>query len=141
MDQENYAEALAADQAALAVMARLAADYPKEPQWRKDLAVANDAVCWASAALGRFDAALAHCGEAMRLQPDYSNARSNRAFTYLKMGRPRDALADYDEVLRQNAKDEEALYGRGLARLQLGDKDAGAADIAAAKAIKADVGK
>ena len=42
---------------------------------------------------------------------------------------------DFDTALRFNARDANALYGRGLARQRKGDIQAGTADIAAAKAI------
>jgi acyl-CoA reductase-like NAD-dependent aldehyde dehydrogenase len=50
-----------------------------------------------------------------------------------------DAIADYDAALKLNSQLEEALYGRGLAKLKKGDRDGGNADIAAAKAIRADI--
>jgi hypothetical protein len=42
-------------------------------------------------------------------------------------------------VLRFNPKNALALYGRGVARLKKGDAQSGSADIAAAKAINANV--
>ena len=48
------------------------------------------------------------------------------------------AIADYDAALKIEPKLAEALYGRGVARKRNGDSADGEADIAAAKAIKAD---
>ena len=41
--------------------------------------------------------------------------------------------------LRRTPKDAGSLYARGVAKLRSGDTAAGDADIAAAKAIKADI--
>ena len=48
------------------------------------------------------------------------------------------AIADYDAALHLEAKRATALYGPGTAKLKKGDAS-GDADIAAAKAIKADI--
>jgi hypothetical protein len=42
-------------------------------------------------------------------------------------------------VLRVNPKEASSLYGRGVAKLKKGDSNAGNSDIAAAKAIQADI--
>lgn len=47
----------------------------------------------------------------------------------------RQALADCDAALAQDAQDADSLYGRGLAKLKTGDTADGNADIAAAKNI------
>jgi hypothetical protein len=53
--------------------------------------------------------------------------------------RPESAISDYDAVLRLDAKHANSLYGRGLAHLMLGNDNQGNEDIAAAKAMKADI--
>ena len=58
---------------------------------------------------------------------------------YLRLSRLDDAVADYDEALRRNPKQAGSLYGRGLAKLKKGDAVGGEADIAAARAIQADI--
>ena len=50
-----------------------------------------------------------------------------------------EALGDFEAVLRFNRKNALALYGRGLVRLKKGDTQGGATDIAAAKAVNANV--
>ena len=45
----------------------------------------------------------------------------------------------YDEALKLGPKRAYSLYGRGLAKLNKGDAAGGEADIAAAKAIQADI--
>jgi hypothetical protein len=46
---------------------------------------------------------------------------------------------DYSSALRVNPKSASSLYGRGLAKLKKGDTSGGNADIAAAKAIEANI--
>ena len=48
------------------------------------------------------------------------------------------AVSDYDAALRANPKFAFALYGRGLARVR-NDDPSGEGDIAAAKALQADI--
>ena len=62
-------------------------------------------------------------------------ALTNRAFVFLKMGRFREAIADFDSALRINSQQAESLFGRGIARRRLGDVTAGDADIAASLKI------
>src|SRR5262249_17830451 len=62
----------------------------------------------------------------------------SRAFIFLKMTHFDAAVSDYDAALRIDPKLAFALYGRGLARLKNGDPS-GEADIAAAKALQADI--
>jgi len=59
--------------------------------------------------------------------------------TYLKMGQWDSAIDDYNEALQFNPKLASSLYGRGLAKLKKGDTTGGDADIAAAKAIEANI--
>ena len=61
----------------------------------------------------------------------------SRGFVKLKIGTPRNAIPDYDEALRLQARKASSLYGRGIAKLRTGNTAGGNADIAAAKAIDA----
>ena len=63
----------------------------------------------------------------------------SRALTYLKMGQWDSAIDDYRSALRLDPKLASSLYGRGLAKLKTGDTTGGNADIAAAKAIEANI--
>jgi hypothetical protein len=49
------------------------------------------------------------------------------------------AINDYSSALRVYPQAASSLYGRGLAKLKKGDTSGGNADIAAAKAIEANV--
>ncbi len=113
-------------------------DYNQAIRMQPDFAAALDNRCWARAVVGILKPALADCNEAMRLAPDNAATRVSRAFIFLKMTMFDAAVSDYDAALRLNPKLASALYGRGLAKLRNQD-GAGEADIAAAKAIQADI--
>jgi hypothetical protein len=57
----------------------------------------------------------------------------------LKLNRLDEAIADYNSALQLSPRLASSLFGRGVAKLKKGDTDGGNADIAAAKAIQADV--
>ena len=59
----------------------------------------------------------------------------SRAFLYLRLGRPDDALKDYDEVLRITPRVASSMYGRGLAKFRLGDIEGAKADLFQAEAL------
>ena len=64
------------------------------------------------------------------------DALDSRGFTYLMLGRFKEAIADYDAVLARNPRQSSSLYGRGRARLRSqSDPEGGRADLAAAKAL------
>jgi tetratricopeptide (TPR) repeat protein len=64
----------------------------------------------------------------VRADPGNPDLRVAVADAYLKDGRPRDALTQYEEALRLDDQRIDALYGMGLAYYQLGELDqAGAA--------------
>jgi poly(3-hydroxybutyrate) depolymerase/tetratricopeptide (TPR) repeat protein len=88
---------------------------------------------------GEKAAALTDCNESLRLRPDDPNAFDIRGLTYLRLGRFDNAIADYDAELKLNARKASAFYGRGLAKRAKGDSAGAATDIAAAKAIDADI--
>lgn len=93
--------------------------------------------CWARAIAGfEIDLALADCNEAIKLRPNFTAALDSRAFLQLKRGLFREALADYDAVLKESPKDPYSLYGRGVTKLKSGDATGGNADIAAANALQ-----
>lgn len=61
-----------------------------------------------------------------------------RGFVYLRLARYDEAITDYDVALSINPKISSSLYGRGIAKLRQGNAE-GAADIAAAKALKPEI--
>jgi tetratricopeptide (TPR) repeat protein len=93
--------------------------------------------CWVRAiAMIELDKALADCNEALRLRPGFVAALDSRAFLQLKQGNAKEALADYEAVLKDSPTDSYSIFGRGVAKLRLGDTAGGNADIAAAVAME-----
>jgi tetratricopeptide (TPR) repeat protein len=93
--------------------------------------------CWARAvAMIDLDAALADCNEALMLMPDFVPALDSRAFLHLRGGRFQDAITDYDAAIKGSPQDSWSLYGRGIAKLRLGDPAGGQADIEASKGVQ-----
>ena len=116
---------------------RWIAAHPRD----EDLPQAQNARCYARAAWGQeLDAALADCDAAMR-RDRTSSVMGNRALVLLRMGRFDEAIKQYGDAIKAQPRDVAALYGRGLAELKKGDKAAGDADIAAAKAITPQAGE
>jgi tetratricopeptide (TPR) repeat protein len=106
----------------------------------EDLPRAQNARCYARAAWGKqLEAALADCDAAMR-KDKTSSVMENRALVLLRMGRADDAIAQFGEAIRAQPRSVPALYGRALAEFKKGDKAAGEADLAAAKAISPNAG-
>jgi tetratricopeptide (TPR) repeat protein len=105
---------------------------PKDPD-------ALNSRCYQLAKIGRLERALADCNESLNLRPNDPNTLDSRGFTYLKLKQPERAINDYDARLQRDPKNAHSLYGRGLAHLMLGNNEQGNKDIAAAKAIKADI--
>src|SRR5215467_5168656 len=113
-------------------------DYNQAIKLKADFAAAFDNRCWARAVAGILKQALADCNQALRLMPNNAATLDSRGFVFLKMTNFDAAVSDYDAALRINPKLAFALYGRGLARLKNEDPS-GEADIAAAKALQADI--
>jgi tetratricopeptide (TPR) repeat protein/transglutaminase-like putative cysteine protease len=94
-------------------------------------------VCWGQA-LEAFDLeqALADCDAA--LSAGEAAFIDSRAMVLLQMGRYAEAQADYERALAAAPDQTPSIYGRGLARLALGD-EGGREDLARARAKDADV--
>jgi tetratricopeptide (TPR) repeat protein len=92
--------------------------------------------CWVRAVWGRdLDLALGDCTKGVSLHPLYSNTYGSRALVYLKQSKFASAVADCDAAVKLDPQDADAVYIRGRAKIGLGDKIGGEADIATAKAI------
>jgi tetratricopeptide (TPR) repeat protein len=131
---QAYADAGLYD-AAVADFDRWIAGHPRS----EDAAEALGARCEARLMLGQeLDQALADCSLSLRYQPGDSDVIVSRGMVELRLGQPDPALADFNAVLRSR-KDAWALFGRGVAELRKGQTPKGEADIAAAKAVDADV--
>ncbi len=89
--------------------------------------------CYEAAVAGLAEMAELSCNEAIRLQGQDRGAYDSRGLAHLKMQAWAKAVADYDAALVARPDLTLSLYGRGLAKLHLGDTAGGNADIAAAK--------
>ena len=105
-------------------------------QFRKALAVSPqkaaywNGLCWAQAGSGRqLGRALTACNRALAIEPGAPGALNSRGLVYLRMKRFNAAIADYSVSLRAHPEQASAWFGRGLARLSVGET-AGTADIA-----------
>ncbi len=65
--------------------------------------------------------ALDDADEALKLMPINLDVRETRGFIFLKLNEPAQALVNYDDALTLDPNRPLALYGRGLARLRMGD--------------------
>lgn len=83
-------------------------------------------------------AALGDSDQALKLLPLNLEVRDTRGFIYLKLGDPALALAEYNAALTIDPNRALSLYGRGLARIRMGDA-AGKGDQEAALTINPEV--
>ena len=114
-------------------------DYNQAIRLKPDFAAAYDNRCWARAVTGasswRSPTATRRSGLHRRATP---RRFESRGFIFLKMTNFDAAVSDYEAALRRNPSLAGALYGRGVAKLRNEDST-GEADIAAAKALQADI--
>jgi tetratricopeptide (TPR) repeat protein len=113
-------------------------DYNQAIRLKPDFAAAFDNRCWTRAVSGALKPALADCNQALRLVPNNAATLESRGLVFLKMTNFDAAVSDYEAALRRNPSLAGALYGSGVAKLKNEDAT-GQADIAAAKAIQADI--
>jgi len=104
----------------------------------KDAEALNDR-CWVRAILNQLRAALKDCNTALALRPTFIDAIDSLAFVYLKMGNRQRAISFYDAALRATPDKATSLFGRGKAKLRIGDTTGGDADISAAQALKPNI--
>ncbi|MBI2735112.1 MAG: tetratricopeptide repeat protein [Rhodospirillales bacterium] len=83
-------------------------------------------------------AALADSDQALKLLPLNLEVRDTRGFIYLKLGDPALALNEYNAALTIDPNRALSLYGRGLARIRMGDAN-GKGDQEAAATINPEV--
>ena len=86
---------------------------------------------------GDYEKALADYTAA--LNPPDAVGLNNRGLTYLKMKRYAAAVADYSAALKLQPQTPQALYGRGVAELALGEKVAAEKDKRAARLLQNNV--
>jgi tetratricopeptide (TPR) repeat protein len=86
-------------------------------------------------------AGLQDCDTAQKLMPLNLDVRDTRGFIYLKLGDPRLAVKEYNDALDVDPNRPLALYGRGIARLMIGETREGEGDKAAAVTLDPEVAR
>ena len=120
--------------------AKALADYDAAILLDPDMGLAYNNRCLVRAATGQdLPAGLQDCDKAQALLPLNLDVRDTRGFLFLKMGDPRLAVKEYDQALDVDPNRPLALYGRGIARLGLGETREGEADKAAALTLDPEV--
>lgn len=119
-------------QAAQRAIQQPPADYPAVAAARK-----TDGHAWAwlcaAGARGAWRAATPQdCDKAVRLLPDDTAARLDRAYLFLKIGRRPQSAADFAHVLAREPANPVALFGRSLLAALAGDEAASRRDRVAA---------
>jgi len=87
----------------------------------------------------RFRQAIENYDTALRLRPDFGLAYFNRATALARLGEYNEAIGNYNAALTLMPRSAISLFGRGVAKRARGDLVGGDADIAAAKAIAANI--
>ncbi|MFW2829100.1 DUF3857 domain-containing protein [Sphingomonas sp. ID0503] len=119
--------------------ARAAIDF-KAARARARGAQALNELCWAKAIAGAgLEEALLDCEAALAQKPDAPDILDSKAFVEFRLGRHADAVRDYDAALKLRPTQGQSLFGRGLAKIALGQSQAGQADLAAARAAYQEV--
>src|SRR5262249_56598561 len=73
--------------------------------------------------------------EAIRLEPKFASAYTDRGSAYRARGDNDHAIADFGEAIRLDPKSADAYYNRGLAYLYSGDFAKALADVSEASAL------
>ena len=111
-------------------------DYSAAIEAVPDFGMAYTNRCLNAALAGKDkDRTLADCNQAVTLLPARAEAHETRGFANLKYGDNRAAISDYDAALKGDANRPLSLYGRGIARVRMGDKEEGFADQQAARKL------
>ncbi len=104
------------------------------------LAAALNSRCWSRAELNvDLDKALDDCDDAVDADPKNASYLDSRAWIYLRLGKLKKSLADFDRGLAIKPDGAWSLYGRGLVHLGLGDAASAQADLAAARQKTSDI--
>jgi tetratricopeptide (TPR) repeat protein len=113
------------------------ADFGRAIALAPDYAAAWNARCWVRMlANTELSGALSDCLHATKLDPDAPHAFDSLGWVYLRLGDSSGALRSFDVALAKSPRLASSLYGRGLARMRLGDFRHGAKDVAAAKMLE-----
>lgn len=104
------------------------------------LPMALNGRCWARALAGtNLTLALKDCNAALSARPHTPAFLDSRGLVRVRVGDYAKAISDYNEALAANDKMAWSYYGRGIAKLKLGQKEGGEADIKKAKDLESDL--
>lgn len=116
------------------------ADYGKAIELDPRMGLAYNNLGLAKAIAGNdLKGALADNDQAVKLLPLNLEVCDTRGFIFLKMGEPAKALSAYNAAIDIDPNRALSLYGRGLAKIRMGDVAAGRGDQAAATTINPEV--
>jgi len=88
--------------------------------------------------LGNRERAIEDYSEAIRLQPDYTEAYYNRGTVYIESGQYQKAVRDYTEAIRIKPDYTQAYFNRGMAYSRIGRYQAAIGDYTEAIRLKPD---
>jgi tetratricopeptide (TPR) repeat protein len=135
-NQAGYAQSMAGQGRYAEAIPRFEAALRIAPRDIRYLA----ASCWARAGEGsHLDLALRDCNKALQISPQFATALQNRGLVRLKQKNWRTAIQDYSRALVNDGDRPTALFGRGFANLQIGEKDSAKIDIQAARRISPEI--
>ncbi|HUG73411.1 MAG TPA: tetratricopeptide repeat protein, partial [Steroidobacteraceae bacterium] len=93
----------------------------------------ND-LCWDKAAFNvALEEALQECDLRLASTPECAHCLDSRAFVLLRMGRLQEAIQYYDRAIALEPRNAASLYGRGIARIRHGEREAGERDLVTAR--------
>jgi tetratricopeptide (TPR) repeat protein len=92
--------------------------------------------CEAKAMAGHIESAIKDCDTALEIEPNDGWFLTMRGYANLRGKRYPYAIADYDAALLADSKNAFALFGRGIARIHLGETTLGQKDLVAAEALR-----
>lgn len=116
------------------------ADYDAAIRLEPDMGLAYNNRCLIRAITGKdLVAGLQDCDTAQKLMPLNIDVRITRGFIDLKLGDPRLAIKEYNDALDIDPNRPLALYGRGIARIMIGETREGEGDKAAALTLDPEV--
>ena len=116
------------------------ADYDAAIKLEPGMGLAYNNRCLIRAITGKdLVAGLQDCDTAQKLMPLNLDVRDTRGFIYLKLGDPRLAVKEYNDALDVDPNRPLALYGRGIARIMIGEIREGEGDKAAALTLDPEV--
>lgn len=86
----------------------------------KDNDFSRNGLCNALIKEGKFEEAISHCNEAIRMDPYYKHAYDNRGDAYFKLGRHQLAIEDFSKAISLKPDGAETFNNRGNSYNELG---------------------